>query len=289
VWGVKTGAYDPLEVFNSFQNPSAKEILIDTCAGNDVDVNNTYGTILISDLTKADGSGSYVDFGYAKDANGQTCELVELDIALTGDILNNGLSKQTDHNGFWFFSSWQGGENSDFTTEINCVTDTFTYATSNSNHTAIETLITLNHQVGYEDAFVTISGKLTLCDGVTGVNGIGIVFTRSKVTYTDVNGNFSIPIRSDVLVGFGRNLDIVGTPADTLMVVQNGGCFLFNCDDCFCLEIAQFDIPCKDFAAPPTDPSPQNFLVRLLNLGTHGLKSGATYNVGFAGHNMIKQ
>lgn len=282
------------------------EILISACDG-DVNVTEDFGYIVIADLTSAQNvliAESSVWYGYLTEKHSLVpIELAEFivykepgtspgDEYVHGNSFPGWKAKRTDHNGFYFFAVEKGLFAStghvDFHGFQQCTTfiiSSYTVPADPSNQALRTDIQQTTEGVALDGTYndcanIIVDGFVLDCVGA-GVAGIEVVMTHQRATITDATGYYSFKVHAAVYIDDptgGRREN------DHLIIVQNGKCFVVDCDGCDpCLlenDLPDFDDCAVDFRCVDgevftwTVPS---FHVKFGNLNIRGLKSGTRY------------
>lgn len=299
--------YDPKGTYSttSYSNALRKEIVISVC-GADVDVNLTYGTFLLADLTHPGDLTlkTFVLFGYTMDANSVPIELAFL--GLSGEAATQ-VTYYTDHNGFYFVCWDVGAFPANAGVDIyvaygataGWIGQTFAitaYPNEADQHDMI--IVDDNNPDPLspfaECGFVLFTGTVLDADSGIGINGVPVIITHSQITYTTNDGYYEIRLHvfsNNGGLGVGdlkRGFNNVSN--DSIIISQNGACILQNVDcSPACLYIANLtdfveaDFDCDSSYVYTT----QSFV--LINVDNNGVKSGTLYKVGWKLHDKNKR
>jgi len=245
-----------------------KEIYFDTCNG---DVDLTDKSFVIADLAIDIGSGekNSVIYGYVKDKVGAPVENLELDS--TGAV-NHTYSKNTDHNGFYYFSS-QGEIDIEVSGEVDCSTwNTLVSIPAGSwdSRSASSFDPEISDITYSTDRFSTVKLKVLDCNGIPLV-GVPVAVQGSKAGLTDTNGIATIQARNvETRNRFSR-----------VVVMRTGGCLVTDCNNtcnpCMPDGFAIF-APC--FVGRPSVNMP-NATLSTFSYTARGLKANGRYEMGF--------
>ncbi|MEO7048934.1 MAG: hypothetical protein ABI091_26765 [Ferruginibacter sp.] len=287
-----------------------KEIIIDVC-NSDYDTLTSGEMLLMNDLTnprfygnrlnpffsQGHFSDSSVADGYVNTgintATGlpeKPVELLNLFIASTGSP--NASSVITDHNGFYFASSVRPsapGKPGLFKINMigycNCIKKSLVHATVGTNYRRY----IINMNIGqqsiapvasdcpdfdiYPCSYISVKGKVQLCNGGTGVPNLNVVLARGGIATTDSNGEFTIIAHDDVLNGFRKDS----------IYIMGGGCAFTACDG-GCIEIGEVLInPCNSCGERIVDTG----TYEVLFISNRGLLTGGNYIAEITGHDWL--
>lgn len=196
--------------FNDPTNPvdhsnpidDAKELIIDVCAAdyNSVTQNKI---LVVYDLAY----NTAVRAGYVRTTSDVTQDSIGIELLNIGFTSPQRIdSHYTDHNGFYFCATQASGHGSSYSISgyCNCQYVNFT---GNIDTGSAHNLIINNWDLdtistcpiyGTEPCnFISIKGKVVICNTNVGVPNVGVVFTRGGVSTTDNNGEFTIIAHDD--------------------------------------------------------------------------------------------
>lgn len=155
----------------------------------------------------------------------------------------------TDHNGFYWAYTARGDaktSNVDFWSKFNCVIHVQnTFIAQTRNLPAKERGYYPNEMI-YLDSFnagkfgdcnrILVRGKITDCDGVTGLSGVSVTMTRGDSAITGSDGSFEMVVHnSNVQIRTDR------------IYFNTGGICLLNTCDCSCDPVENYSdafVPC---------------------------------------------
>jgi len=250
-WANKSVSFNNSRPANFGAISLAKELLIDTCAGDYSSLNDNK-VLAIFDLTHPGESGSQANVtldGYIYEKLDPLTSVKEIPVELLAVTANkNGnpmyvTSVYTDHNGFYFTSDG----NNEYFAEIfgNCGCNNYkkliSFGSGSFKGTVSEDFVIegRNECPTFGDApcnRVLIKGFVKLCGANTPVPGVGVVLSRGAYAISGADGSFTIIAHFD-------NTSPNRTRLDKLYYVSTL-CPFLGCDDA-CLTTVDISIaPC---------------------------------------------
>lgn len=272
-----------------------KDFEINACSG-DVDLWTTTGlnTLIIytpPPLEYYSDNERFIDGYFTESATSK----IGWEGALYKPRLGDNSLKQTgvytDHNGFFFGYSTKSRANQGeivFTFYANCaliaerartavnLDDRSGYFTSNIN------FADTNGGVVGEHNRLHIKGKITNCDGNSGISGVAITPNGVQSFFSDGTGNYDVILhpQSDQSPG----AEVLGSHRGRLFFNAGGQCLFSSCD-CSCVATVDFEfgvVSCIS-GQPIIYPQSIDKSLKLLISNVNGPKGGGRYGVSIVG------
>lgn len=291
--------YDPLHNYSAGDFTIEKEVVIQVCQ-NDVQVNDTVGTLIVADLTDASSSPAHLPFvltGYLFDKKSQPVELAYITPEGGGETIDE-YTQWTDHNGFWFIQWIPDGDTPPNTTidwnvdmaGVDHIGVQWTQVNYPNKANFVNRIVTLVVDgCAYEDAYAILTGDVKDCN-TGGLENIPVVVKHTHIVYTDINGHYEVHLRGYVHFDNTRGWDAISH--DIVIIEQNLACLLMGCgDDCdVCfdpIELHNYLDTDFDCGTTPFDEGINTY--DLFDQQNRGVKSGQKYLIGWKLHDKNKR
>jgi hypothetical protein len=264
-----------LEALGTYAAFNEKEIIIDACDPAIADIDLRTRPLMIGDLTSDPGGVrriTNVCTGYLREDETSNIPIEAARIDTT-HITDHPAT--TDHNGFYFAV----GRERDWKVKLygtkKCERNKFLVESSTTldapgSRFRKQTLFAYKKPSEYPKADRTlVKGRVTLCDGSSGVSGIPVIIRHGQYGITDADGNFSI-VAHDNGDGTIRQEEV--------LYVQGGKCVLTACGSCsYCLPGGSWlQTPCTGQERISILP---NNVVSLQNANARGPQNGGRYPI----------
>lgn len=280
---------------NTKQVNAIKDFEINACNG-DIDLWNEPGLNILVIYTPPpvgyyDSNERFIDGYFTESAT----EKIGWDAALYTTNRGDNLLKQTgvytDHNGFFFAYSTDRSANQGevfFGFYANCVfvhNRLFTavgHYGENGFYSTNVNFADSNGGVVGEHNRLHIKGKISNCNGGTGISGVAVTPSGAQSFYSDGSGNYDAIVhpQSDQSVG----AEILGSRRGRLFFNAGGQCLFSSCD-CNCVSIIPFEfgvVSCIS-GQPIIYPQSVDKTLKLLISNINGPKGGGRYGVSIVG------